>query len=97
MLQYFTRSCVIISFACVIFLVNLDDFFIVVCTGFHSSLVSIAYVAILSYSLQIGGFKLVLINFHKCKVRKYHNVEKVVLDWNETFYDRPTILKYHLN
>ena len=44
--RYFTRSCVIISSACVIFLVNLDDFFIVVCTGFHSRLVSIAYVAI---------------------------------------------------
>jgi len=28
----------------VIFLVNLDDFFILVCTGFHSRLVSIAYV-----------------------------------------------------
>ena len=44
--RYVTRLCIIISSACVIFLVNLDDFFILVCTSFHSKLISIAYVAI---------------------------------------------------
>ena len=33
--RYFTRLCIIISSICVIFLVNLDDFFAVICTGFH--------------------------------------------------------------
>ena len=35
--RYFTRLCIIISSTCVIFLVNLDDFFAVVYTGFHES------------------------------------------------------------
>ena len=33
--RYFTRLCIIISSTCVICLVNLDDFFTEVCTGFH--------------------------------------------------------------
>jgi hypothetical protein len=33
--RYFTRLCIIISSTYVIFLVNLDDFFTVICTGFH--------------------------------------------------------------
>ena len=33
--RYFTKLCIIISSTCVIFLMNLDDFFAVVCTGFH--------------------------------------------------------------
>ena len=32
---YFTRLCIIISSTYVIFFVNLDDIFVVVCTGFH--------------------------------------------------------------
>ena len=33
--SYFTRLCIIISSTCVLFLVNLDDFFVVVCTCFY--------------------------------------------------------------
>ena len=35
--RYFTRLCVIISSTCVIFFVNLDDFFIVICTSFYQN------------------------------------------------------------
>ena len=35
--RYFTKLRIIISSTCVIFLVNLDDFFIMVCTGFHEN------------------------------------------------------------
>ena len=33
--RYFARLCIIMSSTCVIFLVNLDEFFIVACTDFH--------------------------------------------------------------
>ena len=42
--RYFTRLCIIISSRCVIFFVNLDDFFTVVCTGFHEVMVCTRYV-----------------------------------------------------
>ena len=35
--RYFTVLCIIISYTCVIFWVNLNDFFVVICTGFHES------------------------------------------------------------
>ena len=42
--RYFTRLYIIISSKCVIFLINLDDFFTVVCTGFHEVVVCTRYV-----------------------------------------------------
>ena len=42
--KYFTRLYIIISSTCVIFSVNLDDFFAVVCTGFHEVMVCTRYV-----------------------------------------------------
>ena len=33
--RYFTKLCIIVSSTCVLFLVNLDDLFAVVCTVFH--------------------------------------------------------------
>ena len=41
---YFTRLCIIVSSTFVIFFMNLDDFFVVVCTDFHKCLVSTRYV-----------------------------------------------------
>ena len=46
--RYFISLCIIISSTCVIFLVNLDDFFAVVCTGFHEVVVWTRYVPNLS-------------------------------------------------
>ena len=48
--RYFTRLYIIISSTCVIFWVNLDDFFTIVCTGFHEVMVCTRYVPI-----YIGG------------------------------------------
>ena len=49
--RYFTRLCIIISSTCAIFLVNLDDFFAVVCTGFHEVVVCTRYIPCLLLDL----------------------------------------------
>ena len=35
--RYFTRLCIIILSTCVIFLINLDDFFIIICMSFYKN------------------------------------------------------------
>ena len=42
--RYFTKLCIIISSTCVIFLINLHNFFVIVCTGFHEIVVCTRYV-----------------------------------------------------
>ena len=48
MTRYFTRLCTIILSTCVIFLVNLDDIFAMVCTSFHEILVCTRYVPLIN-------------------------------------------------
>ena len=42
--KYFIRLYIIISSICVIFFINLDDFFAVICTSFHEVVVCTRYV-----------------------------------------------------
>ena len=45
--RYFTRLCIIISSRCMIFFVNLDDFFAVIYTSFHEIVVYTRYIPLL--------------------------------------------------